>query len=56
MGVGYVPQGEEELEKIYTTLGANGAGKTTLFNVITGRVLTQKRKKFFGEDITRMPV
>jgi branched-chain amino acid transport system ATP-binding protein len=38
-------------------LGANGAGKTTLFNAITGDFPpTAGRVRFFGEDITELPV
>lgn len=38
-------------------LGSNGAGKTTLFNAITGDFpVTAGRIRFFGEDITDMPV
>ena len=38
-------------------LGSNGAGKTTLFNAITGDFLpTAGRIRFFGEDITTLPV
>ncbi len=38
-------------------LGANGAGKTTLFNAITGDFPpTSGRIRFFGEDVTRLPV
>lgn len=38
-------------------LGSNGAGKTTLFNAITGDFLpTAGRIRFFGEDITDLPV
>lgn len=38
-------------------LGANGAGKTTLFNAITGDFPpTAGRIRFFGEDVTHLPV
>lgn len=38
-------------------LGSNGAGKTSLFNAITGDFpTTTGRVRFFGEDITEMPV
>ena len=38
-------------------LGSNGAGKTTLFNAITGDFMpTAGRIRFFGEDITSLPV
>jgi branched-chain amino acid transport system ATP-binding protein len=38
-------------------LGSNGAGKTTLFNAITGDFMpTAGRIRFFGEDITDLPV
>lgn len=38
-------------------LGSNGAGKTTLFNAITGDFMpTEGRIRFFGEDVTRLPV
>lgn len=38
-------------------LGSNGAGKTTLFNAITGDFpVTTGRVRFFGEDITDLPV
>ena len=38
-------------------LGSNGAGKTTLFNAITGDFMpTSGRIRFFGEDITDLPV
>jgi branched-chain amino acid transport system ATP-binding protein len=38
-------------------LGSNGAGKTTLLNVVTGEAgPTTGRIRFFGEDITDMPV
>jgi branched-chain amino acid transport system ATP-binding protein len=38
-------------------LGSNGAGKTTLFNCVTGDFPpTAGRVRFFGEDITRLPV
>jgi branched-chain amino acid transport system ATP-binding protein len=38
-------------------LGSNGAGKTTLFNAITGDFMpTSGRIRFFGEDVTRLPV
>jgi branched-chain amino acid transport system ATP-binding protein len=38
-------------------IGANGAGKTTLFNAITGDFPpTAGRVRFFGEDVTAMPV
>ena len=38
-------------------LGSNGAGKTTLFNAITGDFMPSAGKiRFFGEDITRLPV
>jgi branched-chain amino acid transport system ATP-binding protein len=38
-------------------IGSNGAGKTTLFNAITGDFMpTSGRIRFFGEDITRLPV
>lgn len=38
-------------------LGSNGAGKTTLFNAITGDFpTTTGRVRFFGEDVTDMPV
>lgn len=38
-------------------LGSNGAGKTTLFNAITGDFMpTSGRIRFFGEDITALPV
>ena len=38
-------------------IGSNGAGKTTLFNTITGDFMpTSGRIRFFGEDITRLPV
>jgi branched-chain amino acid transport system ATP-binding protein len=38
-------------------LGANGAGKTTLFNAVTGDFPpTAGRVRFFGEDITDLPV
>jgi branched-chain amino acid transport system ATP-binding protein len=38
-------------------LGSNGAGKTTLFNTITGDFMpTAGRIRFFGEDITDLPV
>ncbi|MEL6648329.1 MAG: ATP-binding cassette domain-containing protein, partial [Pseudomonadota bacterium] len=38
-------------------LGSNGAGKTTLFNAITGDFpVTTGRVRFFGEDVTELPV
>jgi len=38
-------------------LGANGAGKTTLFNAVTGDFPpTAGRIRFFGEDVTELPV
>ncbi|MGH6884254.1 ABC transporter ATP-binding protein [Hypericibacter sp.] len=38
-------------------LGANGAGKTTLFNAVTGDFPpTAGRIRFFGEDVTHLPV
>ena len=38
-------------------LGSNGAGKTTLFNLVTGDFpVTAGRIRFFGEDITALPV
>src|SRR6201995_2675472 len=38
-------------------LGSNGAGKTTLFNPVTGDFPpTSGRIRFFGEDVTNLPV
>jgi branched-chain amino acid transport system ATP-binding protein len=38
-------------------IGPNGAGKTTLINLMTGNILPDSGKVFFGdEEITRLPI
>ncbi|MGE0736434.1 MAG: ABC transporter ATP-binding protein [Alphaproteobacteria bacterium] len=45
-----VPRGQ-----LRCIIGPNGAGKTTLFNLLTGRVRTQRGEILFeGKDITRL--